>query len=371
MPATASTVNPVMSNRELTLVLLLLAAAAPDGDGRSPRRPGLASRMAARATGRVVEAVDLDTVLAGIDVDALMARVDVEALLDRIDVNALLDRVDVNALLDRVDVEALLERVDVDRLMDRVDVDRLLERADIEGIVRRSGVPDIVRESTEALAGSALDVVRRQLVSVDVILSRMAYRLTGRSNVRRPPAPPAIESAGLVEGGITGHYAGPLTRLFAFVLDALIVWFVFFLTVAGVGFVANLFSEDTTSGSPLLGTVLLIAFVIWAFVYLAAGLAIAGRTIGMGFIGVLVVTRSGNPIRGRTAAVRALVYPLSLLPLGLGFLGILVGRERRALHDVIAGTAVVYDWGDRPAELRAPLQAWLDRHRPEATADGP
>ena len=37
---------------------------------------------------------------------------------------------------------------------------------------------------------------------------------------------------------------------------------------------------------------------------------------------------------------------------GLGFLGILVQRERRALHALIAGTAVVYAWDARAARLR-------------------
>jgi uncharacterized RDD family membrane protein YckC len=50
--------------------------------------------------------------------------------------------------------------------------------------------------------------------------------------------------------------------------------------------------------------------------------------------------------------LRALVFPLSFLLLGLGFLGILVQRERRALHDLIAGTAVVYSWDARAARLR-------------------
>jgi uncharacterized RDD family membrane protein YckC len=50
--------------------------------------------------------------------------------------------------------------------------------------------------------------------------------------------------------------------------------------------------------------------------------------------------------------VRSLVFPLSFLLLGLGFLGILVQRERRALHDLIAGTAVIYAWDARAARLR-------------------
>jgi uncharacterized RDD family membrane protein YckC len=38
--------------------------------------------------------------------------------------------------------------------------------------------------------------------------------------------------------------------------------------------------------------------------------------------------------------------------LGLGFIGILLGRNRRALHDVIAGTVVIYSWDARAARLR-------------------
>jgi uncharacterized RDD family membrane protein YckC len=52
------------------------------------------------------------------------------------------------------------------------------------------------------------------------------------------------------------------------------------------------------------------------------------------------------------AVVRTLALPLSFLFLGLGFVGILMGNRRRALHDVIAGTAVIYSWDARAARLR-------------------
>ena len=51
--------------------------------------------------------------------------------------------------------------------------------------------------------------------------------------------------------------------------------------------------------------------------------------------------------------MRTLVFPLSFLLLGLGFIGNLFGRDRRALHDSIAGTAVVYAWDARMARLRS------------------
>jgi uncharacterized RDD family membrane protein YckC len=72
----------------------------------------------------------------------------------------------------------------------------------------------------------------------------------------------------------------------------------------------------------------------------------------MAVLGVQVVRADGAVAEPRRGVVRALVFPLSFLLFGLGFLGILVQRERRALHDLIAGTAVVYSWDARAARLR-------------------
>jgi uncharacterized RDD family membrane protein YckC len=54
---------------------------------------------------------------------------------------------------------------------------------------------------------------------------------------------------------------------------------------------------------------------------------------------------------------------LSIVVFGLGFIGILVQRERRALHDLLAGTAVIYSWDARAARLR-----WLARQGPEVSS---
>ena len=68
--------------------------------------------------------------------------------------------------------------------------------------------------------------------------------------------------------------------------------------------------------------------------------------------GVQVLTDEGGDVSLRRAALRTLAFPLSFVILGLGFLGILLGEQRRALHDVIAGTVVVYSWDARAARLR-------------------
>jgi uncharacterized RDD family membrane protein YckC len=95
-----------------------------------------------------------------------------------------------------------------------------------------------------------------------------------------------------------------------------------------------------------------VALVVWAFVYFAYPLAVSGRTMGMGILGVRVVRADGSELGGRRAVVRVLALPLSFLLLGFGFLLILLRGDRRALHDLIAGSAVVYAWDARAARLR-------------------
>lgn len=363
-----------MNDRQLPLLVLLIAAAASNGDPQ--KRDGFFSRLASQATGAVVEIVDPEKIVEQIDVNALMERVDINELLDRVDVNELMDRVDVNELLDRVDVNdvmdrvdvnQLLDRVDVNHLMDRIDVNHLMDRVDVKKLTDRAGIPDIVAESTGALAGSALDVVRRQIVSLDQIVGRFTYQLTGRDPKTRPAAPPLLEGGGGIakdgRGQVTGYYAGPVSRLAAFVLDSIFIWLAFILFLFGLGVVVNLvFGADITTTSWEQTALGVLLFVSWAFLYFWVGFALAGRTFGMGIVGIGVVNRQGTTIPGKNAFIRTLVFPFSFLVFGLGFLGIFISPTRRALHDAAAGTVVVYDWGDRPAEMNAPLTKWVNRH---------
>jgi uncharacterized RDD family membrane protein YckC len=160
--------------------------------------------------------------------------------------------------------------------------------------------------------------------------------------------------------GVTGHYAGPVSRAVATMLDIGIVFFAFTLGVAGFELLARvIIGLDLTGDRSGIGW--LIGFLAWAFLYVLVSLAVAGRTPGKGLIGLRVVSSNGTALTARRALGRTLVFPLSAAVFGLGFIGIVVGRQHRALHDVVAGTAVVYDWGGRPAEVSAPLSAFLSR----------
>ncbi|HXW38553.1 MAG TPA: RDD family protein [Acidimicrobiales bacterium] len=154
----------------------------------------------------------------------------------------------------------------------------------------------------------------------------------------------------LVEGR-QGHYAGAVTRLLAFAADVGASWALFTLGAAAVGFFIQLVTGHSFRLSQY-QVVSAVALVVWEFVYFAYQWSLGGRTIGMAVLGIRVVTSDGLPIGIRQAVVRTLTFPLSFLFLGLGLFAILVSRDRHALHDRLAGTAVVYSWDARAARLR-------------------
>lgn len=292
----------------------------------------------------------------------------VDLVLTALDVDALLDRVDVNALLDRVDVDALLNRVDVDALLDRVEVDRLLARVDMDGLLAQTDLGAVIARSSGGVAGNALDVVRSQAVGLDEFVARWVERLRRRSYPGPPgPArraegsgkvtaarscdPPAVGAPAAARESLQGRYAGFASRFAAYLADAGTSAGVFMLALVVVSFAVSVVtgkSVDWTRNDAWVG----IAYLAWLFIYFAYSWAASGKTFGMALLGVRVVRPDGTDAGARRAAVRTLALPLSFLLFGLGFLGIVLGRERRALHDVIAGTAVIYSWDARAARLR-------------------
>jgi len=87
-------------------------------------------------------------------------------------------------------------------------------------------------------------------------------------------------------------------------------------------------------------------------------------------LGVQVVGQDGSRVGTRRGLVRTLAFPLSFILLGLGFISILFDRDRRALHDLIAGTAVVYAWDAREARLRSLAREGSDQRRKPHTGSG-
>jgi len=315
----------------------------------------------------LVARIDLNQILERVDLNLLLARVDPQVLIDRVDVNALIARVDLQVVIDQVDLNAVLTRVDPQPIIDRVDLDAVLARVDIPALVQRSGIPDVVADSTRSMAASMIDLARRQLVGLDVIADRLLFRLLRKSTEGRATGP-----AGLVAPGdeprtmetVSGNFAGSVSRAVSGMIDVGVIVALYTLGAAGLGILTQvLFGFDLGRGGPW-GVAALAA---WAFVYIFVGVLITGRTVGKGLIGLRVVRADGTAPTPRVVFVRTVVLPLSFLFFGIGFLMVLVRRDHRALHDLIAGTSEVYDWGDRQAAMPGPLADFL--HRAQGSGD--
>jgi uncharacterized RDD family membrane protein YckC len=162
-----------------------------------------------------------------------------------------------------------------------------------------------------------------------------------------------------------GHYAGSVSRFTAYSIDLVVSTAVFALVLALISWGVRVVTGHDVSWNRS-DVVVIIIFAAWQFLYFGYSWAVSGRTFGMGVLGIRVVRADGTVLPPKQAVVRSLVFPLSFLLFGLGFLGILVQHEHRALHDLIAGSAVVYSWDARAAHLR-----FLARQAEVPAAGGP
>ena len=145
-----------------------------------------------------------------------------------------------------------------------------------------------------------------------------------------------------------GTAAGIATRLAANTIDALVVGAGVASVYAGVVAVRFVVApRDFSMPDPSLFWFVL-GFYELLVVYLTATWWISGRTIGDHVMGIRVVTGKRSRLRfGRSfgRAVLCAVFPV-------GLLWCAVNRERRAVHDLVLRTSVVYDWLPRPAAAR-------------------
>jgi uncharacterized RDD family membrane protein YckC len=75
--------------------------------------------------------------------------------------------------------------------------------------------------------------------------------------------------------------------------------------------------------------------------YFVLGHGTAGQTLGKRLLGVRVVDESGEPIGYLRALGRGLATIVAAIPLGLGLAAAWLRRDRRGLHDLLAGTRVI------------------------------
>lgn len=121
-------------------------------------------------------------------------------------------------------------------------------------------------------------------------------------------------------------YAGFWPRFFAWAVDAVILG--------------------------ILSVVLNLLMIPIAIAYGVVPPVMWGGTPGKLLLGLRIVKPDGSPIGYKESVIRWLATALSGLILGIGYLMIAWDPERRALHDRIAGTRVIFSGEKAPLSPR-------------------
>jgi len=141
-------------------------------------------------------------------------------------------------------------------------------------------------------------------------------------------------------------YAGLGIRIVAAVLDIIVLFSVFLLFVSAAGLYLLTQTDwgnesDFTDSETLTGAAIVASFVFFLPVYFVSLWWWRGQTIGQMATRIVITDRDGYAISGWRSILRMMVWPLSVIPLGIGLAPAMFDAESRALHDMISGTVVL------------------------------
>jgi uncharacterized RDD family membrane protein YckC len=141
---------------------------------------------------------------------------------------------------------------------------------------------------------------------------------------------------------------------------ALLIDYVLLVTILAIGtIVARMLGGGARAAGGSAETIGIMIAVLTAALDLAVLPGLTGRTVGKWATGLKIERSNGGEISIGRALLRHFVgYPVSFLPLGIGFLLAAFTPRGRALHDLIAGTVVV-----REATAIAPVRTAESRPR--------
>jgi uncharacterized RDD family membrane protein YckC len=136
-------------------------------------------------------------------------------------------------------------------------------------------------------------------------------------------------------------YAGLVSRTVALAIDAVALTIGFAVASGVLGLILSLFTAvEVSSPGAVLG-----AAAMWSIVvsgYFVLFWTLTGETPGMRLMALRVIDQAGGPLGFGQALLRLIGAILAAIPFFAGYLLILVDDRRRGLHDMLAGTTVVY-----------------------------
>ena len=308
---------------------------------RDPRRGSLAARLlggGARGARAVAEATGIDDAVDLATEEAIVRALEspaVERALIRVLEGPAAEQA-IERLLQSPTVErALLNTLDSE-LVDHV-WERLLTSDEAQRLVERIAEAPEVRAAIASQGVGLVEDLGRQVRHLadhlDTAIESVARRLA-----RKPKRVEPTRRAGLISRGL------------ALLIDAALLNAAFIGLTALVAWVASAVFETGDAS----GQVIALGVVAWlagTAGYLVFFWTLTGQTPGMRFLGIRLDDGDGTPQLSFRAARRRLVgIMLSIVPLGLGFLAVLLSDRRQGWHDRFAGTEVVFV--ERGGQLR-------------------
>jgi uncharacterized RDD family membrane protein YckC len=235
--------------------------------------------------------------------------------------------------------------------------------ASLDFVAQHPQVQELVQTQSTGLTAEIAEELRERAVSADLVLQRVVDRLRRR----RPRKWASSKADPTTTPSLLDQPAGFVSRLLAFIADAILVSVSFVLTGWIVESMRSIIgiqiSLDQVSGpfSDLSGSVpslptwqfvglSLSGTSIFAIICLLFFWTVGGKTPGKALMGLRVVASGGRGLSFFRSILRLLGYGLSTLFLYAGFLWIIIDRRNMAWHDHLAGTRVVYAWEARPEE---------------------
>jgi len=222
---------------------------------------------------------------------------------------------------------ALNEAIDSE-MIDRV-WERLLASDEAQKLVERIAEAPEVRSAITAQGVGLIDDMRREAAKATHRLDNGFERVARRIFFRK------------AREGKTDR-AGAVSRAIAMAIDGAIINAAFLALSGVITLVASLaFGAGGDASAPAI----VIGAGAWAVagsLYLVSFWALAGQTPGMRFVRIQLNSEEGRRIGLRRAVRRLVGLVLSILPLGLGLLGVVFSDDRRGWQDRFAGTEVVY-----------------------------
>ena len=292
--------------------------------------------MAARLAG----ATGLERAVAGAVEEAIVRTVESDAVvqaIERIVEDGRLQRA-IEQSIDPELVEEAVRRAIESEVSDRIWVEILASDKAQMLVERIAEAPEVRAAIAQQGFGLISDIgrqVSRITEKLDDVLERIVHGILRIGD-------PEAES----------NQAGFVTRATAFAIDvALIVGFISIVSGLLSSIIPALFGDngDGLNGLAIAGLTL-AGFLFGAGVFVSFWTLI-GQTPAMRFLGIRLQHQGSNEIGIRRSLLRAVAFPLALLPAGLGFLWILGSPRRHSWQDAIADTEVIYDEASAPWSL--------------------